>query len=125
MSQHDTPYTYATGEGFLGSYAVVNGRELRSQIGAPPLRDHLGAESDDTVGVHPHPDGVVLRSPPGDGETVTRLGVTAQGQLTLTGTVLRDHLGAGDGDRVRLYEHDDGLLAVVDRTDPRAGGDEA
>lgn len=123
MSRSNNPYVVSA-TGLAGSYLVREGRDLRCQVGAPPLRDHLGAEPGDVVGVHPHADGVLLTSPPGDREIVTEPEVTASGQLTLTGAVLRDHLAAGDGDRVRLYEHGDALLAVVDHADPRVGGGE-
>lgn len=122
MSRSTNPYTIETGEGFVGSYRVTNGRDLSAQVGRAVLRE-IGADHGDPVGIHAHPDGLVLASPAVDRELVTEVVVTVSGQITLTGDVLRQHLDADHGDYVRCYEHADGLLVVVDHDDPRVGGD--
>lgn len=117
-------YAWTPPEGYLAVYRVTKSRDVCCQIGGPVLRDGLGTSHGDVVGIHSHDDGVLLSAPPSpDWPLVTEVVVTTADQITLTGGVCREHVGAGAGDDVRCYEHDDGgVLVVAAASDPRVEG---
>lgn len=119
------PYVVPTGEGYVTSRSVYQrrGGGLKANLSAGVLR-RLGAEQGDIVGVHPRDGGAVLASPPLAAPESTRLKASVDG-IQIGDAVLRSALGIeSDDERVRVYDHPDGLLIVSDADDPRVGGEE-